>query len=317
MNKKHVILYALLLWVFFSCSDNSQKFSYKSKAYVKKGYVFPYSLNEPDRLWHLPKELVEISGLTFLKNNILACVQDEKGTVYFLNFQKRKIIGKCDFAKKGDYEGVERAGDNIWVLKSNGVLYKIKNCLNDHKAEVARFKTPLSGHNNVEGLGYDPVTGDLLLACKGYPYLQKKELEKARKYKRIYSFDPDGNADELTPFLTIQLDTIKKYKNYNTIASAGIELLAYFDPAKGDVAFQPSAVAVHPLTGNIYVLSSVGKSLAVFSRSGNLLALIPLKSKMHRQPEGICFSPDGTLYISNEGRGKKGKILKFDKITGK
>jgi hypothetical protein len=33
--------------------------------------------------------------------------------------------------------------------------------------------------------------------------------------------------------------------------------------------------------------------------------------KLFRQPEGICFKPNGDLFISNEGDGGKAKILKF------
>ena len=37
-----------------------------------------------------------------------------------------------------------------------------------------------------------------------------------------------------------------------------------------------------------------------------------LDEKLFRQPEGICFSPEGDMYISNEGQGGKGYILKFN-----
>jgi sugar lactone lactonase YvrE len=40
-----------------------------------------------------------------------------------------------------------------------------------------------------------------------------------------------------------------------------------------------------------------------------------LKNSIFRQPEGICFSPDGEiLFISNEGKNKKGNILVFNKV---
>jgi uncharacterized protein YjiK len=43
-----------------------------------------------------------------------------------------------------------------------------------------------------------------------------------------------------------------------------------------------------------------------------MLAMVKLRSKVHAQPEGICFSPDGTLYISNEGDGGDATILQFE-----
>ncbi len=137
--------------------------------------------------------------------------------------------------------------------------------------------------------------------------------EKAGKeFKAIYTFNLETKLLELKPFLLIAMDTIKFYKNYNTMTQLGVELLAYFDSSKGDLSFQPSGIAIHPKTGNIYVLGSVGNLLLVFSREGEMLAIIDLKSKVHPQPEGICFDPDGTLYISNEGDEGEGTILKFE-----
>jgi uncharacterized protein YjiK len=47
----------------------------------------------------------------------------------------------------------------------------------------------------------------------------------------------------------------------------------------------------------------------VYSKVGELLAMAELNPKIYAQPEGICFDPSGTLYISNEGNGNKANIL--------
>jgi uncharacterized protein YjiK len=48
------------------------------------------------------------------------------------------------------------------------------------------------------------------------------------------------------------------------------------------------------------------------NRSGKTLSSVALDPKLLRQPEGICFSPEGTLFIASEGDGKKGYLLQFD-----
>jgi uncharacterized protein YjiK len=91
----------------------------------------------------------------------------------------------------------------------------------------------------------------------------------------------------------------------------GVNLLAYIDESKGDLSFQPSGIAVHPKSGDLYILAAVGNLVMIFSREGKTLAMVELKSKHHPQPEGICFDPEGTLYIANEGDGGDGTILEF------
>ena len=80
---------------------------------------------------------------------------------------------------------------------------------------------------------------------------------------------------------------------------------------ESETSFQPSGIAIHPIDGEIYIISSVGKLLIILDRRGKVLEVKALDPKIFRQPEGICFSPAGDMFISSEGQGGKGYILKF------
>ena len=60
----------------------------------------------------------------FGKNKI-ACVQDEKGTVYVYDIHKDKLKESVDFGRNKDYEAIANVNDTIYVLKSNGTIYEI------------------------------------------------------------------------------------------------------------------------------------------------------------------------------------------------
>ena len=79
--------------------------------------------------------------------------------------------------------------------------------------------------------------------------------------------------------------------------------------------FFPSAIAVHPLTHDVYILSTKEtKCMAVYTHDGVLKSLQIIDKEVLPQPEGICFAPDGTLYISTEGRhDAPAFILQFKK----
>jgi hypothetical protein len=46
------------------------------------------------------KNLKEISGLSFYKDNQMACVNNEKGTVFIYNLSYSKVIETIDIGKK-------------------------------------------------------------------------------------------------------------------------------------------------------------------------------------------------------------------------
>ena len=52
--------------------------------------------------------------------------------------------------------------------------------------------------------------------------------------------------------------------------------------------------------------------MAVFSHDGSLKNFQLIDRNILLQPEGICFAPDGTLYISTEGKpGGSGFIYAY------
>jgi uncharacterized protein YjiK len=247
------------------------------KKKVKK-YTFLYEINQPVTKMLLPEDLKEISGLSFYKENRLACVNDEKGTVFIYDLTKQAVVEKIDIGKNADYEGIEVVDDEIFIMKSNGKIkgFKISNS-SERKIDCT--------HEDVkeyEGLGYNASTKSLLLVTK------EKEKDKNDK-KTIYAYSLE--TEKFGKYMTINEEMIKG--------------------SDGKKAFAPSGIAVHPLTGELYIISSQGKKLLVLSPIGEKNTLIDLNPQIFLQPEGICFTPNGDMYISSEGVGGNGYILKF------
>jgi len=70
---------------------------------------FQYDVYSPAYDYKLLAELVEISGLAYWKEDILLCVEDEKGYLYLYDHGKEEIIQVIKFGKKGDYEVVTQS----------------------------------------------------------------------------------------------------------------------------------------------------------------------------------------------------------------
>ena len=285
---KHVLFGLTVLLV--SCGPSSTKTDQQPEAgTVVAPFKLPYDLSAPDETIILPNKLEEISGLTYYKDDKLLCVQDEEAVVYVYDTKKKKVVYDFGFGGYGDFEGIEYVNGEVYALESNGNLLRFEPPANTDPVEtevatnIGRTRMGLPANTEVEGLGYEPKTKRLLIAVK--------QGGGASSDKAIYSFDLLNKA----VFKDIQL-------NDEQLEGAGIDSKTY----------KPSGIAVHPITGEWYVLSSAGKRLVITNRQANIVHSQTLDPKQFRQPEGICFAPDGKLYIASEGDGKKGSVMVFE-----
>ena len=279
----HFYKFLLITFCLLSCS------SFGKTNLMQSIDFLGYDLSAPEQKIILGDDLIEISGLTYIENDILAAIQDEKGIIYHIDINKNEIVSKFRFAENKDYEGIEMAQNHYYIISSDGDLYSLnRNEIED--PQTKKFDTPLKAKNDVEGLAYDAHNQLLLIACKGDP---KTKINNPNG-KAIYAFSLKNNSFDL--IYSISTNSLSKFLNQNK---------------SKDIKFSPSAIAVHPITRDIFILSYVDRYLIALTKKGGLKAAVKLDSRLFKQPEGICFSPTGTLFISNEGKGSKGNILKF------
>ncbi len=281
--------------IFFISCGNGQSNARQNEA--SKQSIIPFDLSKAAKTIKLPAELREISALSYYKDNLLACLQDENGIIYLIDFDTEEVAKKIKVEGKGDYEGIETLGDTAYMMKSNGKIIRVVN-FTEKSPEIKKFDLGFGAKNNCEGLAYNTKTDELLIACKGRAELpndiQKDlNLPELKKYRAVYKVNRQNMKPDIKPKYLLEK---KEY-----------EKLSQTDD------FKPSAIAVHPVTGNVYILASAGKLLVIIDKYGNYLEHKRLNNRIFRQPEGICFSPDGKkLFISNEGKGTKGTILVFE-----
>lgn len=267
---------------------------------------FPYDLRQPTEKIKLPEALTEISAIDAYKKSKMVCVQDEKGAVYVYDLSKKELKEEISFGSKGDYEGIANVHDTIWVLSSDGNLHRIIN-FNTKNQKTKEFNTPLNKENDTEGLCYDEKNNRLLIACKEKPGASMKGM------RAVYAFNLQSNSIVTIPAYSIRLDDIRQFlRQHNMEKFMTNELRSLLDPGKGDVTFQPSEIHVHPISNQLYILSSVGKLLLVLNRENKIQHIVSLDPSVFRQPEGMTILQDGTLYIADEGGDGHGNILKFN-----
>lgn len=255
-----------------------------SKSLAPSGTVH-YNFNSPDDRMTLGKHLHEISGMSFISgtDNMLA-ENDEKGDIYTVDFKNRNdYAGKTKFGGKEDYEDIVYTDSAIYMLVSTGTIVKV----NTRDSSMATTSYVLDGEKNeFESMYLDTKSQSLILLCKDCRH-EKDEVRNA------YQFNLTTSIFNTQPVYSIQLSAIR-------------DMLK--DPK---AEFKPSAAGINPVDGKLYVVASVGKLLLVADRNGKPEQVYQLDPVLFNQPEGLAFSPNGDLYISNEGGEGVATILKF------
>ena len=259
----------------------------------------PFDLHSPDRTYSLPPVLGEISAVAISPSEPIAwAVNDEDGTLYTIDLNDGSVQRGQTFAKAGDYEGIELVEGTIVVARSDGTLWRVSG------RTVQKIESPISESYDVEGLAFDSQNSRLLVACKGKAG-RGSEFKHARA---VYAVQVPTFEWIDTPAFVVQQDALRSF-----IQEHG-ELGRKPRDAK---LFAPSAIAVDPMTGELYILSSRGGMLVVLDRAGDkIVAVATLNRGSHAQPEGLAFDTKGSLYISNEGRGAQATLYRFDRREG-
>lgn len=257
---------------------------------------FRYNLNKPDDIFNMPEILVEISGIELLNDTIMVCIQDENGVLFYYDLKNKQLQKQITFGKDADYEDLAIVNDEVFVLQSNGNLHRLKHFESEKTITTTVHKTALKRANDCEGLCFDAKNNRLLIALKEKPEIDP--TQNLEGFRAVYPFDLASKQLENEPAILIPLG-----KQHTSAESD-----------KKHINFHPSAIGIHPISGNIYILASKGKALMVINQQGEIIAYEKLRKKIFPQPEGIAFATDGTLYISNEGAGGFGNILKFEML---
>jgi hypothetical protein len=229
----------------------------------------------------LKRPLREISGIDFISNSQLAAINDEAGKLFFLNPDNGKYTVE-EFGRKDDYEDVVRAGEYYYVLNSKGSIFEVTS---DGKKLEQKFEHPFGKFMEFESLCYDRQNEQLLLVCK----------ECGKNQNSISAYRFDLRTRQYVP------------GEYFSISWSDIRRMARNDA----IECKPSAAAINPKNGKLYIIASLGKVLLQCTTSGTLEAVYGLNPDHFPQPEGITFSSEGDLFIANEGVQGKGTLLKF------
>lgn len=270
---KNFFMLAVVTLLLHSCTPSAgNKKDHPAGAAYPKGYS-----SAALKTIVLDPELDEVSGIAWdaVRGHLLA-EEDESGNIYLLDKDYR-IRQKISFAKKGDYEDIAWTEGHMYVLRSDGTVYAVSYDGNTVGEAVSYEYT--GKKTEFESLFADRSTGKLLLVAK------TSGKGKKERVTNVIALDTATGAFSEEPVHVLSWDAVGEKAGY-TLKS-----------------FNPSGAAVHPLTGDIFLLSSIQKILVVCNSRWEVQSVTALDPEQFRQPEGITFDTKGNLYIASEAAG--------------
>jgi uncharacterized protein YjiK len=242
--------------------------------------------------WKLPKRLREISGLAMTRDNRLLTHNDEKGIVFEIDYRNGTIVKQWELADLSkpvadDFEGIAVVDDLIYMVTSSGRLYECREGLDGQSVLFNMYATGIGRDCEIESLAYDPDQRVLLLMCKNP--LSPELAEQVAIYR--WSIDTKRVVDDARTLIPIN------------------EFSRHID----DKTFQPSGIERHPVSGNYFVVAARQHAIAEITPEGQVVAVIEMSSDRHAQAEGITFTPDYDIIISDEGKDKRARLTIYSK----
>ena len=266
-----------ILFLFICCKP--KKFIYKSPPH----YNFSKVLQDK-----LDLKIKEISGVVWDNHNdVFIAHNDEKGILYYLDRDTKGIIKEFQFSDtKGDYEDIAMVKNDVYVLRSDGALFRIVTDSTGTKKSFDIGKLELSGGKDFESLYYDPDRKALVMLCKNCSADNKTGVS-------AYAYYPDSIGFDTKPLYTIDVAKVKELSPRETSR------------------LQPSAARIHPILKKLFILSSASNQLVIADTNGTFESVYMLAKNLFPQAEGLTFKSNGDMYISNEAATSKATLLKF------
>lgn len=237
--------------------------------------------------WVLPPDLREISGIALTADGRLLAHNDQQGKVFVIDPRRGVIVKQFTIGRniiRADFEGIAVDREEIYMLVSNGTIYRFREGENDERVAHTVIDTRLGKECEFEGIAVDRVSGLLLLPCK---VVGKKSM---RDQLVIYRWDPRLGGKQRPSVVTIPLARVIGDNDWK-----GLRI---------------SDITVDPVTRNYVLIAGPEKAIVVISQGWDVVSARPLPG-VNEQAEGVAITNDGILIISNEGRTGPGVITLY------
>ncbi len=258
----------------------------KASHFVKESGYF--DLVHPESVTNLPMGVNAFTDFVIMDSTHLICLDDQIGGVLVYDMVSNKSQGYLPTGIDSKITEVTKIDSTIILVDDKMDLHFLVPPYDSTSitTESLREKSWISS-----GMCLHEQTKRLF-------FVAESDIENEVQNHLIYTFNLNQRKLSERPLFEIKPEDIELFAISNNITLPSSRLDENGDTV-GVFSFKPDVIAVHPKTNEIYVLSTMDRSLAVYNQFGQVVNFTTLDEELFSQPKAMTFFPNGDLLLTN------------------
>ncbi len=248
-----------------------------------------FDLSHPQSVHHLPMGISPFSDVTMLDSTQMLGLDQEVGSLILFDLTTNSIKSQLTLG--------ETKFTDMAMMDSTVVLLDA-----DHQVHFLLPPYDSLSFETASKIDEDLIiNGACLHSSTKRMFLMSEPVEKGEGLftSSIYTYNLNHRKLNETTLFDVNTTDIELFASENNISLPLLSVNDFGDSISG-LNFTPSAIAVHPKTNEIYILSSGDKSLVVYDQFGKVVNFTFLDPSLFTAPSGLTFLANGDLLISNK-----------------
>jgi hypothetical protein len=293
MNKKQYFFSFVLATMSFIAARSLQKVGVENY-YVRKATNFQkedgyFDLQHPNSVQTLPMGIQPFSDVTLFDSTHLIGLDEKNGSLFMYDMVANSVSPFLSWDLGAKICNISTMDSTLLLVDDAKHIHFLYSPYDE-----ASLKTLNLDNEQFE------ATSVCIHQESHRLFLMTSNEERTEGYSSssVYAYNLNQQKLNAQPLFSISGEDIEAFAIQNKLIAPHSDL-SIIDDTLESMNFTPSAIAVHPKTNEIYVLSRGDHSLVVFNQFGEIVNFTSLDKTTFSNPSAMTFKKNGDLVITD------------------
>lgn len=293
MNKKQYFFSFVLATMSFIAARSLQKVGVENY-YVRKATNFQkedgyFDLQHPNSVQTLPMGIQPFSDVTLFDSTHLIGLDGKNGSLFMYDMVANSVSPFLSWDLGAKICNISTMDSTLLLVDDAKHIHFLYSPYDE-----ASLKTLNLDNEQFE------ATSVCIHQESHRLFLMTSNEERTEGYSSssVYAYNLNQQKLNAQPLFSISGEDIEAFAIQNKLIAPHSDL-SIIDDTLESMNFTPSAIAVHPKTNEIYVLSRGDHSLVVFNQFGEIVNFTSLDKTTFSNPSAMTFKKNGDLVITD------------------